>query len=88
MHCQFSNKSIENYENLRNRVVCGNALSNNSSFEDFCRLGMASWIYLRSSYYMKVTVKSGTEVFKKCLPNELVIVIANMIEGKKNAPIT
>jgi hypothetical protein len=50
---------------------------------------MASWIHLRSSYYgIKPTQKGNTEVFKKDLPSEVIMVIANMIEGKNDAPIT
>lgn len=89
MHCKFNKQGIENYENLRNRAVCNSTPPTNDNFKDFYELGMASWIQLKSSYcYIGEIRKSSTEVLKECLSDELIIVIANMIEGKSDAPIT
>jgi len=58
---------------------------------DFCSLGMASWIQLKSPYYCgmekigKSREKNRTVTLKHELPDEVILVIANMIEGKSNA---
>lgn len=88
MYCKFNKQAIENYENLRN-AVCNGALSANDNFKDFCNLGMASWIQQKSSYgYTGEIRKSSTEILKENLSNELIVVIANMVEGKSDAPVT
>lgn len=50
---------------------------------------MAAWIQLQSPYcYIEEIRKNSTEVLKECLSDELIIVIANMIEGKSDTPVT